>query len=44
MFTVNRNEKLDEEWVELIQSAKKQGLTPEEIRLFLKNIKLRIQK
>jgi len=35
MFTYKYGESLDQEWITLIKSALEQGLTPEEIRIFL---------
>jgi DNA-binding transcriptional MerR regulator len=36
MLTIKREEQQDQEWVALIQAAKELGLTPEEVRSFLK--------
>ncbi|MCY9412855.1 anti-repressor SinI family protein, partial [Bacillus haynesii] len=33
--TKNEKEELDEEWTELIKHALEQGISPEEIRIFL---------
>jgi hypothetical protein len=35
MLTVPKDEKMDKEWVALIETARKLGLTPADIRFFL---------
>jgi hypothetical protein len=38
MATLSANVEMDDEWVELIMNARNLGITPEEIRNFLKRM------